>query len=146
MIVLFLEARYNIILLSPLSLLACGLRIVTFPQLQCIVGYFVYILGNKMVEHLSDMSVIRGTLSSMENRTLTISSGVPAFLAKLWKLVEDPSSDHLISWSPVSLKSCKCLMPSFLISWPWLCMACHAHNSPRARLANPLISSCCFVG
>ncbi|CAB3989399.1 heat shock factor 1 isoform X3 [Paramuricea clavata] len=45
------------------------------------------------------MSVIRGTLLSMENRTFTISSGVPAFLAKLWKLVDDPSSDHLISWS-----------------------------------------------
>ncbi|XP_046842486.1 heat shock factor protein 1-like isoform X2 [Xenia sp. Carnegie-2017] len=35
----------------------------------------------------------------MENRSFTISSGVPAFLAKLWKLVDDPSSDHLISWS-----------------------------------------------
>lgn len=37
----------------------------------------------------------------MENRSFTISSGVPAFLAKLWKLVDDPSSDHLISWSSV---------------------------------------------
>ena len=50
-----------------------------------------------------DMSVIRGALSSVENRTLTVSSGVPALLAKLWKLVEDSSSDHLISWSPVSV-------------------------------------------
>ena len=55
-----------------------------------------------MDEHITEMSVIRGALSSMENRTLTVSSGVPAFLAKLWKLVEDSSSDHLISWSPVS--------------------------------------------
>lgn len=31
-----------------------------------------------------------------------IGANVPAFLAKLWKLVDDPESDHLISWSPVS--------------------------------------------
>lgn len=27
---------------------------------------------------------------------------VPAFLAKLWTLVEDPDTDALICWSPVS--------------------------------------------
>ena len=27
-----------------------------------------------------------------------LSSNVPAFLAKLWKMVDDPSTDHLISW------------------------------------------------
>ncbi|KAL6267894.1 hypothetical protein P5V15_000964 [Pogonomyrmex californicus] len=32
--------------------------------------------------------------------TLGLSSNVPAFLAKLWKLVEDPDTDHLIFWSP----------------------------------------------
>ena len=50
------------------------------------------------------MSAMRGrtTLGSMENSQATISTGVPAFLAKLWKLVEDPQSNHLISWSPVS--------------------------------------------
>lgn len=28
-------------------------------------------------------------------------SSVPAFLGKLWKLVEDPSTNHLISWNSV---------------------------------------------
>ena len=27
-----------------------------------------------------------------------LASNVPAFLAKLWKMVDDPSTDHLISW------------------------------------------------
>lgn len=27
---------------------------------------------------------------------------VPAFLGKLWKMVNDPNTDHLISWSLVS--------------------------------------------
>lgn len=30
--------------------------------------------------------------------------GVPAFLAKLWRLVEDPETNNLISWSQVSIK------------------------------------------
>lgn len=30
------------------------------------------------------------------------SSGVPAFLAKLWRLVEDEETNHLIYWSAVS--------------------------------------------
>jgi hypothetical protein len=67
-----------------------------------------------MVENISDMSVIRGTLLSMENRTFTISSGVPAFLAKLWKLVDEPSSDHLISWSQVSFYSKLSILPIWL--------------------------------
>lgn len=29
-------------------------------------------------------------------------SNVPAFLTKLWTLVEDPETDPLICWSPVS--------------------------------------------
>lgn len=29
-------------------------------------------------------------------------TGVPAFLAKLWRLVEDPDTNNYISWSPVS--------------------------------------------
>lgn len=50
------------------------------------------------------MSALRGrtALGSMENTPVTVSNGVPAFLAKLWKLVEDPQSNQLISWSPVS--------------------------------------------
>lgn len=31
--------------------------------------------------------------------------GVPAFLAKLWRLVEDVTTDNLISWSPVNIFS-----------------------------------------
>lgn len=30
-----------------------------------------------------------------------LGTSVPAFLAKLWKLVEDPETDDLICWSPV---------------------------------------------
>lgn len=30
------------------------------------------------------------------------SSNVPAFLTKLWTLVEDPDTNHLICWSAVS--------------------------------------------
>lgn len=30
------------------------------------------------------------------------SSSVPAFLAKLWRLVDDPHTNHLIFWSKVS--------------------------------------------
>lgn len=29
-------------------------------------------------------------------------SNVPAFLTKLWTLVEDPDTNHLICWSAVS--------------------------------------------
>ena len=28
-----------------------------------------------------------------------MSSNVPAFLGKLWKMVDDPDTDYLISWS-----------------------------------------------
>lgn len=31
-------------------------------------------------------------------------SNVPAFLTKLWTLVEDPETNHLICWSAVSYK------------------------------------------
>ncbi|XP_018311560.1 heat shock factor protein isoform X2 [Mycetomoellerius zeteki] len=32
--------------------------------------------------------------------TSDLGASVPAFLAKLWKMVEDPETDYLISWSP----------------------------------------------
>lgn len=32
-----------------------------------------------------------------------IGASVPAFLGKLWKLVNDSETNQLISWSPVSL-------------------------------------------
>lgn len=31
------------------------------------------------------------------------SSNVPAFLTKLWRLVDDDSTNDLISWTPVSI-------------------------------------------
>lgn len=30
-------------------------------------------------------------------------AGISAFLGKLWKMVEDPKTDHLISWGKVSV-------------------------------------------
>lgn len=36
---------------------------------------------------------------------LETSAGVPAFLAKLWRLVEDKETNDLISWSAVSFKN-----------------------------------------
>lgn len=32
-----------------------------------------------------------------------IGASVPAFLGKLWKLVNDTETNHLISWSPVCI-------------------------------------------
>lgn len=34
-----------------------------------------------------------------------LETNVPAFLGKLWKLVEDPEHDDLICWAPVSTPS-----------------------------------------
>jgi heat shock transcription factor 1 len=34
-------------------------------------------------------------------------ANTPAFLGKLWKMVNDPSTDHLICWSPVSGSNAK---------------------------------------
>uniref|UniRef100_A0A8C0V2A7 Uncharacterized protein n=1 Tax=Cyanistes caeruleus TaxID=156563 RepID=A0A8C0V2A7_CYACU len=33
---------------------------------------------------------------------------VPAFLTKLWTLVEDPETNHLICWSSVSTEDIGC--------------------------------------
>ena len=40
----------------------------------------------------------------------TSSSNVPAFLSKLWMLVEEESTDELICWDPVSM-----MMMTFLM-------------------------------
>lgn len=32
-------------------------------------------------------------------------TGVPAFLAKLWRLVEDPETNNLIYWQSVSTRA-----------------------------------------
>lgn len=34
----------------------------------------------------------------------TAGAAVPAFLAKLWRLVEDPETNHLIYWNSVRIK------------------------------------------
>jgi hypothetical protein len=54
-------------------------------------------------------------------------SPVPAFLGKLWALVGDPATDHLIRWSPVragapQLPQCS-QGPSTLVNT-------HAHPTP----------------
>lgn len=95
-----------------------------------------------MVESICDLSFVEGTLSDMDNRTFTISSGVPAFLAKLWKLVEDPQSDHLISWSPVSASSESDNMASF----EYLILPCHARGNSYIQAAYLMNFPCLLVG
>lgn len=41
----------------------------------------------------------------------TIGSGVPAFLAKLWRLVDDGDTNHLICWTKVSRPCCLFTLP-----------------------------------
>lgn len=56
---------------------------------------------------------IRGanlTLDTEMHTTSELGAGVPAFLAKLWKMVEDPKTNNLISWSPVSTFLFTCLL------------------------------------
>lgn len=47
-------------------------------------------------------------------------ANVPAFLTKLWKLVEDPLYNDLICWNAVSLmRSCATLLIQFVCTeWP----------------------------
>jgi heat shock transcription factor 1 len=58
------------------------------------------------------MCVVRGGLIFKEHFSLKfitvkmrsveeLGTNVPAFLAKLWKIVEDPQTNDLICWSPV---------------------------------------------
>lgn len=44
-------------------------------------------------------------------------SSVPAFLGKLWKLVEDPSTNHLISWNAVRASICNHSLPSDFVGY-----------------------------
>lgn len=39
----------------------------------------------------------------MHTTEIGTAANVPAFLTKLWKLVDDPNYDHLIHWSQVSI-------------------------------------------
>lgn len=38
----------------------------------------------------------------MRPKANNIAANIPAFLSKLWKIVNDPDIDHLICWSSVS--------------------------------------------
>lgn len=44
----------------------------------------------------------RATKTKGMHTVTELGASVPAFLGKLWKLVEDPDTDDLICWSPVS--------------------------------------------
>lgn len=52
---------------------------------------------------------VRCATAAEENRSRAMhpvaemGTSVPAFLGKLWRLVEDPETDDLICWSPVSV-------------------------------------------
>ncbi len=49
---------------------------------------------------LPTIEIMMPTLSSQPTGGSHQAGGVPAFLAKLWKMVDDPSTDDMISWSP----------------------------------------------
>lgn len=42
------------------------------------------------------------TYSLMDDGNAINSGGVAVFIAKVWRIVEDPEYNHLISWSEVS--------------------------------------------
>lgn len=48
------------------------------------------------------IKTIKEEISSMHTFNET-GAGVPAFLAKLWRLVDDPETNNLICWSKVSV-------------------------------------------
>jgi heat shock transcription factor 1 len=48
-----------------------------------------------------------------------LGTNVPAFLAKLWKIVEDPETNDLICWSPVCDRS---IVEKFALSWSYAFM------------------------
>ncbi|XP_070151833.1 heat shock factor protein isoform X3 [Polyergus mexicanus] len=59
--------------------------------------YFDVILIGKVLRYYSRIRVLY--ISSRMHTVAELGTGVPAFLAKLWKLVEDPETDNLICWS-----------------------------------------------
>ena len=62
-------------------------------------GFSGLVSVDRYCEEISTLSVMY--TSSGEN-TSSLSS-VPAFLTKLWTLVEDPATDELICWDAVSV-------------------------------------------
>lgn len=55
-------------------------------------------------------------------------SPVPAFLGKLWALVGDPGTDHLIRWSPVRAGGPS--TPSVVPGIPPMSVNTHVHPAP----------------
>ena len=59
------------------------------------MSYFSFVvLQEKDLQQFYDSSM----LPISEIVLPQLSSNVPAFLAKLWKMVDDPDTDHLIAW------------------------------------------------
>lgn len=46
-------------------------------------------------------NIFENNVTNMRPTATNIAANVPAFLSKLWKMVNDPDTDHLITWSPV---------------------------------------------
>lgn len=64
----------------------------------------------------SKATKIRAVVSSSDTESYAVQenatgsgSNVPAFLMKLWTLVENPLTDHLISWDSVSVFAASCV-------------------------------------
>lgn len=46
---------------------------------------------------------VRQDRKKVKMHTFQDNPNIPAFLGKLWKMVNDPSTDHVISWSEVNV-------------------------------------------
>jgi hypothetical protein len=53
------------------------------------------------------MPLSSSTTSTAANNIDYTTTNIPAFLSKLWTLVEDPKYDELIAWDPVNKLSFK---------------------------------------
>ena len=61
-------------------------------------------LGIKQ-EHNQRIPSYRMPINPEDSGSYIIPSNVPAFLVKLWKLVEDPQYEMHISWNPVTIRA-----------------------------------------
>ena len=62
----------------------------------------VYVYGVDIDWYSEEISTLSVMYTSSGESTLSVSS-VPAFLTKLWTLVEDPTTDELICWDAVGV-------------------------------------------
>jgi heat shock transcription factor 1 len=68
----------------------------------------VHVTGEALI--IEESSFLK--FSTVKMRSVEeLGTNVPAFLAKLWKIVEDPETNDLICWSPV----CEQLMTEILL-------------------------------